>query len=82
MEYKQFKYKNLCEMTKFTALTIKKISKIELYSTQFKGTIIKVIKINFAPGLGAVQTLFFGLFQPNYIFCSPQSISSVIILHI
>ena len=22
MEYKQFKYKNLCEMTKFTALTI------------------------------------------------------------
>ena len=79
-------------MTKFTALTIKilgcpgaelgQISKIELYSTQFKGTIIKVIKINFAPGLGAVQTLFFGLFQPNYIFCSPQSISSVIILHI
>ena len=72
MEYKQFKYKTLCEMT----------NKIELYSTQFKGTIIKEIKINFAPGLGAVQTLFFGLFQPNYIFCSPQSISSVIILHI
>ena len=43
---------------------------------------LKSIKISFVPGLGAVQRLFFGLFQPNYIFCSPQSFSSVIILHI
>ena len=49
---------------------------------RFKEAMLKSIKISFVPGLGAVQRLFFGLFQPNYILCSPQSISSVITLHI